>query len=92
MGTGIDFVLRGLAGVMVMVIATAASITSAPPARTTLPKEQDASAGCPRVVLGGCGTLEHCIVILHLVKCFEQMGLDWIGRRTELKNGSEIPS
>ncbi len=58
-GKGIDFFLCGIAGVMVTVIATAASTTTAPPAGTTLPKGQDASAGCPRVVLGGCGTLEY---------------------------------
>jgi hypothetical protein len=58
MGTGINFFLQRLAGVMVTVIATAASTTTAPPAGTTLPEGRDASAGCPRVVVGGCGTLE----------------------------------
>ena len=60
---------------MVTVIATAKSTTTAPPAGTTSPKGQDASAGCPRVVLGRCGTLENCVVILHLVECCEKMGV-----------------
>ena len=74
MGTYIDFALRRLAGVMVTVIATAVSTTTAPPAGTTSPEGQDASAGCSRVVMGGCGTLESCGVVLHLVKSCEELG------------------
>ena len=76
MGTGIDFflLLQRLASVMVTVIATAASTTTAPPAGTTTPEGQDASVGCPRVVAGGCGTLEHCVVVLYLVKSLEEIG------------------
>ena len=75
MGTGINLLLRGLAGVMVTVIATAASTTTAPPSGTTLPEGRDASAGCPRVVVGGCGKFEIGVVILQLVECFENMGV-----------------
>jgi hypothetical protein len=77
MDTGINFFLRRLPGVMVMVIATAASTTTALPAGTTSPKGQDASAGCPRVVVGGCGTLENCVMVLHLVESCEEM---WVSR------------
>ena len=73
MSTGINFFLRRLAGVMALVIATALSTTTTPPARTTSPKGQDAYAGCPRVVKGRCGTLESCVVILHLVKSREKV-------------------
>ena len=53
MNTGINLVLRWFAGDMVTVIATATSTTTASPARTTAPKGRDASAGCPRVLVGG---------------------------------------
>ena len=77
MNTGIDFFLRRFAGVMVTVIATAASTTTASPPGTTSPEGRDASAGCPRVVVGGCGTLENCVMVLHLVESCEEM---WVSR------------
>ena len=71
MDTGINFLLRGLAGVMVAVIATAASTTTTPPARTTSPEGRHASAGCSGVFKGGCGTLESRIKFLQLVESCE---------------------
>ena len=72
MSTGVNFFLRWLVGALVI---ASTSTTTAPPAGATSPKGQDASAGCPRVVKGGCGTLESCVVVIHLVKSCEEMGV-----------------
>ena len=65
MSTAINLFLRRLVGALVI---AATSTTTTPPAGTTAPKGQDASLGCPRVVTGGCGLFESCVVVLHLVK------------------------
>ena len=65
MSTGVNFFLSWLAGGMVI---APSSTTTTPPAGTSSSKGRDAPAGCPRVVPGGCGTLESCVVVLHLVK------------------------
>ena len=67
-GTGINLFLSWLAGATV---TPPSSTTTAPPAGTTSPEGRDASAGCPGVVKGRCGTLESCIEFLHLVKSCE---------------------
>ena len=69
MGTGIDFVLCGLASIKV--ITTAASTMST--TGTTSSKLLDAPADCSGVVMGRCGSLECYVVIFHLVKCLEKM-------------------
>ena len=52
------------------------STTTMPPAGTTPYEGQDASAGCPGVVVGRCGLLESCIELLHLVEGCELIGVD----------------
>lgn len=82
--TGINFFLSWLGGGMVI---APLSTTTTPPAGTSLPKGQDAPAGCPRVVKDECGTLESCVVVLHLVKSCElvRVSLDRQTDRVEVR-------
>jgi hypothetical protein len=76
--TGINHFLRWYVGAGVISALSTTSTITTPSARTTSSKGQDASPGCTRVVKGGCGSLESCVMVLHLVKCGKQMmaGLD----------------
>ena len=78
-GTGVNFFLSWLAGGMVI---APLSTTTTPPAGTSSSKGQDAPAGSPRVVKDGCGTLESCVVVLHLVKSCELIGVS-LNRQTD---------
>jgi hypothetical protein len=75
-GTGINLFLRWFAR-GTLASSTTSTITT-PHARTTSSKGQDVSPGCPRVFKSGCGSLETCIMVSHLVKSREQIraGLD----------------
>ena len=64
-----------------MVIAPS-STTTTPPAGTTSPEGQDAPSGCPGVVKDGCGTLESCVVVLHLLKSCELIRVS-LNRQTD---------
>ena len=84
MSAGANFFLSWLAGAVVI---APLSTTTTPPAGTSFPKGQDAPLGCPRVVKGKFGTLESCVVVLHLVKSCEliRAGLDQQTDRVEVR-------
>jgi hypothetical protein len=77
--TGVNFFLSWLAGGMVI---APLSTTTTPPTGISSPEGQDALAGSPRVVKDRCGTLESCVVVLHLVKKCEKIRVS-LNRQTD---------